>query len=169
MPSTARTLELTAIPEAITRMLIRRPAAEVCEAFVDPAITSRFWFTRGSGRLEPGKRVEWHWEMYGASATVDVKEIEQDRRILIDWGDADATPTTVEWTFDARPDGTTYVTIRNFGFTGSGDEVCAAACDSTQGFTFALAGLKAYLEHGIELNLTADAYPDARVEGWEGA
>ncbi|MBC7990984.1 MAG: polyketide cyclase, partial [Luteimonas sp.] len=28
-------------------MLIRRPVAEVFEAFVDPAITSRFWFTRG--------------------------------------------------------------------------------------------------------------------------
>jgi uncharacterized protein YndB with AHSA1/START domain len=36
-------------------MLIRKPVAEVFEAFVDPAITSKFWFTKGSGRLETGK------------------------------------------------------------------------------------------------------------------
>ena len=41
---------------AKAEMLIRKPVAEVFEAFVDPAITSRFWFTRGSGRLEPGSR-----------------------------------------------------------------------------------------------------------------
>jgi uncharacterized protein YndB with AHSA1/START domain len=38
-------------------MLIRRPVAEVFDAFVDPKITSKFWFTKGSGKLEPGKRV----------------------------------------------------------------------------------------------------------------
>jgi len=36
----------------------------VFEALVDPAITSRFWFSTGTGRLEAGKRVEWKWEMY---------------------------------------------------------------------------------------------------------
>ena len=55
---------------AKAEMLIRKPVAEVFEAFVDPAITSRFWFTRGSGRLEPGKQVAWEWEMYGVSAQV---------------------------------------------------------------------------------------------------
>jgi uncharacterized protein YndB with AHSA1/START domain len=29
----------------------------VFEAFVDPAITSKFWFTKGSGRLETGKQM----------------------------------------------------------------------------------------------------------------
>lgn len=70
-------------PTAKAEMLIRRPVAEVFEAFVDPAITSRFWFTRGSGRLEPGTQVTWDWEMYGVSAQVSVKAVERDRRILI--------------------------------------------------------------------------------------
>ena len=34
-------------------MLIRRPPEDVFEAFADPAITTRFWFTKSSGRLEP--------------------------------------------------------------------------------------------------------------------
>jgi uncharacterized protein YndB with AHSA1/START domain len=33
-------------------MLIRRPVAKVFEAFVESAITSKFWFSRGSGKLE---------------------------------------------------------------------------------------------------------------------
>jgi hypothetical protein len=43
-------------PFGKAEMLIRKPAAEVFEAFVNPAITSRFWFTKSSGRLEPGKQ-----------------------------------------------------------------------------------------------------------------
>jgi uncharacterized protein YndB with AHSA1/START domain len=39
----------------------------VFEAFVNPDITTTFWFTRSSGRLEAGKQVEWDWEMYGIS------------------------------------------------------------------------------------------------------
>lgn len=31
-------------------MLICKPVAEVFEAFVNPAITARFWFTKGSVR-----------------------------------------------------------------------------------------------------------------------
>jgi uncharacterized protein YndB with AHSA1/START domain len=53
--------------------------------FLDPAITSRSWFTRGSGRLEVGKQVRWDWEMYGVGTTIDVKALEPDKRILIEW------------------------------------------------------------------------------------
>src|SRR5262249_40918822 len=88
--------------------LIRKNVAEVFEAFVDPAITSKFWFTRGTGRLEPGKEVEWDWEMYNHSMKVVAKEVEQNRRILVEWT-AYNTVSTVEWTFTARPDGTTFV------------------------------------------------------------
>lgn len=59
-------------PAARTHMLIRRPVATVFEAFVDPAITSRFWFSRGSARLQAGCTVTWHWDMYGVSAEVSV-------------------------------------------------------------------------------------------------
>lgn len=145
-------------PVVKAQMLIRRPVAEVFEAFVDPEITSRFWFTRGSGRLEPGRRVRWDWEMYGVSAEVQVKAVEPDRRILIEWDDP---PCPVEWIFTPREDGTTLVSITNSGFCGSDDEVVAQAIDSMGGFVMVLAGLKALLEHGIVLNLVADCHPDA--------
>jgi uncharacterized protein YndB with AHSA1/START domain len=146
---------MTKDPVARTQMLIRKPVSVVFEAFVDPAVTTRFWFTRGSGRVEPGKKITWHWDVYGVSAEVEVKAVEHDRRILVEW------PTPVEWEFDARGSDTTLVTITASGFTGTDDEMVAQAIDSMGGFSFVLAGCKAYLEHGVCLNLVADHDPDA--------
>ena len=58
------------------QMLIRKPVEEVFEAFVDPEITKNFWFTRGSGRLEVGKKITWHWDMYNVSTTVVAKKFQ---------------------------------------------------------------------------------------------
>jgi uncharacterized protein YndB with AHSA1/START domain len=143
-------------------MLIRRPVADVFEAFVDPAITSRFWFTRGSGRLETGKQIRWDWEMYGVSSQVDVKAIEENRRILIEWS-GHWTPTMVEWIFTPRSENETFVTVTHTGFHGDGDQVVKQAIESTEGFALVLSGLKALLEHNISLNLVSDRHPDAIV------
>ena len=151
-------MKLEAAPVAKAEMLIRKPVAEVFEAFIDPAITSRFWFTKGSDRLEAGKEVRWDWEMYKFSVQVQVKEVEKNKRIVVDWG-AYEEPSRIEWTFTARPDDTTFVSITNSGFTGSGDEIVKKALASTEGFAFVLAGAKAMLEHKIALNLVPDRFP----------
>lgn len=153
-------------PVAKAGMLIRRPIAEVFEAFVDPAVTSRFWFSRGSGRLEPGARLRWEWEMYGVGTDVRVKTLEPDHRILIDWDTAE-NPTEVEWIFEARGD-RTWVEVENRGFPGSDDERVAKALDSAGGFALVLAGAKIWLEHGIEPGFVPDRHPNHYVEGWEG-
>ena len=93
-------LRLRQVPAAKTGMLIRRPAADVFEAFVNPDITTKFWFTRSSGRLE----------------------------------------------------------------AGNGDELVTQVTNSTQGFSLLLAGLRAFLEHGIRLNLVADRFPKGIAE-----
>jgi uncharacterized protein YndB with AHSA1/START domain len=147
-------------PIARAQMLIRKPAAEVFEALVNPAITSRFWFSKSTSRLEVGKRIRWDWEMYGVSTEVEVKAIEPQRRILYDWN-GPAHPTSVEWTFESKGSERTFVTVKNWGFDGDADHQVAQALDSQGGFSFVLAGLKAYLEHGIELRLIEDHDPDA--------
>jgi uncharacterized protein YndB with AHSA1/START domain len=154
-------LQLTQVPTTRTGMLIRKSVAEVFEAFVDPAITAKFWFTKGSGRLEVGKQVRWDWEMYGISVPVTVKAVESNKRLVIEWPGATGV-TTVEWTFSAQKNGTTFVSITEAGFTGSGDELVKQVTDSTQGFTLVLAGLKALLEHDVRLNLVPDRYPPSR-------
>ncbi|MCP1310350.1 SRPBCC family protein [Paenibacillus tyrfis] len=149
-------------PAAKAEMLIRRPVEEVFEAFVEPAVTTRFWFTKSSGRLEAGKSVRWDWEMYGVSTNVHVKEIEENRRILIEWEESYGY-TTVEWIFTRRADTETFVTVTNTGFQGDGDDIVKQAIGSTEGFTIVLCGLKALLEHDIVLNLVSDKAPDAHV------
>jgi len=146
-------------PIAKAEMLIRKPVAEVFEAFVNPAVTSKFWFSKGSGRLEAGKEVRWDWKMYGFSIQVKVKAVETNARILIEWP-GEGGPTTVEWVFKPRPDGTTFVSITNAGFSGDANQVVKQALDSTEGFALVLAGLKALLEHNIKLNLVPDRFPN---------
>ncbi|HEU0277116.1 MAG TPA: SRPBCC family protein [Rhodanobacteraceae bacterium] len=145
-------------PVVRTHVPIRRPAAEVYGAFVDPDVTSKFWFTRGSGKLAYGEKITWYWDMCGASAQVEVLELEQDRRIVIGW------PTPVEWVFSPRGKDATLVTITTSGFTGTADEQVAGAIDSMGGFSLLLAGCKAWLEHGVQLNLVGDHDPDHYVE-----
>jgi uncharacterized protein YndB with AHSA1/START domain len=141
---------------AKTEMLIRKPIDEVFEAFVDPATTTKFWFTKSSGRLQKGADITWTWEMYDHSIQIKVLELEQSKQIVIEWGAYD-DPTTVTWDFQPYEDTYTFVSVTNSGFKG--DKAIANALDSTSGFTMVLAGLKAYLEHGVELNLIRDRYP----------
>jgi len=150
-------LTLRHVPAAMTRMLIRTPAAQVFEAFVDPAITTKFWFTKGSGRLEIGKEVRWDWEMYGFSTLVIAQVIEPNERLVVEWP-TDRGPTTVEWTLTPHPDGT-FVAITHTGFAGDGDEVVKQVAGSVEGFSLVLAALKAFLEHGVRLAVVADRFP----------
>jgi uncharacterized protein YndB with AHSA1/START domain len=155
-------LELTEPPVAKAQMLVRRPPAEVFEAFVNPEITRKFWFTKSTGRLEPGKHLTWTWEMYDISIDVEVRKIEPNKRIVIEWGNY-GEMTTVEWVFEPYENDNTYVTITNSSFKGDGDKVVNDALDSKGGFTWVLAGLKALLEHDVELNAIVDAFPKGLV------
>jgi len=161
-------LQLTKAPVARAAMLIRKPVVQVFEAFVEPAITTKFWFTKSTGKLEAGKHLTWTWEMYDVSVDVVVKEIQANKKIAIEWGNYGEI-TKVEWVFtqygrDATEgDEATYVTITNSGFHGNGDKVVKDALDSTGGFTWVLAGLKALLERGVELNAIRDAFPKGKA------
>ena len=74
-------LQLTQVPVSKTGMLIRRTVANVFEAFINPEFTTKFWFTKSSGRLETGRQIRWEWEMYNASTQVTAKTIEAGKRI----------------------------------------------------------------------------------------
>jgi len=152
-------LKLAKLPIARAGMLVHKPPSEVFEAFVDPTITTKFWFTHSTGRLEPGRHLHWEWEMYGAASNLVVKVLEPGRRIVLEWG-LDDQPTTVEWTFTPYGDSSTFITITNSGFTGSAESVVEQALGSVEGFSLVLANFKAYLEYGINLNLIADRFPD---------
>ena len=97
--------QLTRVPIAKTGMLIRKPIEQVFEAIVNPEITSKFWFGKGSGRLETGKN-----------------GIGNKRVLLIEWPGYSG-PTIVEWAFASRANGTTFVRVLASGWTGEGDKL----------------------------------------------
>ena len=144
------------IPIVETQMLIRKPVHEVFQVFINPEITTQFWFTKSSGHLEKGKTIMWEWEMYNVSAEVEVKEIIPNKLITIEW---DEPSTTLDFEFTEITESSTYVVIKNYGFSQTGNALIDAIKNNTGGFTTVLDGLKAYLEHGIQLNLIADKFP----------
>lgn len=143
-------------PVLEAQMLIRKPVDIVFEAFVDPFVTTNFWFTKSSGRLVAGARIFWEWEMYDVSTNVTVLKVVPQKLIKIEWGDP---ATIVEFHFKVVNENSTYTVIKNYGFTETGEELIQVVMDSTGGFTTVLDGLKAFLEHGIRLNLIADKFP----------
>lgn len=148
------------LPLVKAEMLIRRPVEEVFEAFVNPEVTTKFWFTKSSGRLETGKHVTWDWEMYGVSDHVYVEDLQLNKRILIKSSDS----TKTEWVFDSRTNKETFVTIVNSGFKGNEDDIVNRAVDSMGGYTMVLCALKALLEHNVILNAVFDKAPDAHTK-----
>jgi uncharacterized protein YndB with AHSA1/START domain len=144
---------------AKAEMLIRKPVRNVFEAFTNPEITTQFWFTKSTGRLVQNSQVDWTWEMYGHTIPVYVKSVEQDSRIVIEWGEGNGA-STVEWTFKDWKGTGTFVSIINSDLNGTPDALIEQVRDFTEGFTLVLAGLKALLEHNIRLNLVGDRFPE---------
>jgi uncharacterized protein YndB with AHSA1/START domain len=154
--TTATTAEVPArAPVGQAQFLIHKPATEVFEAIVNPEITTKFWFVRGSGRLEKGTQVRWEFPG-NASAEVAVRELEPNRRLLMDWWGEGTPPTTVEWIVTPVGENETRLGVIHSGFVGDPAVVESQARESTAGFTLVLAGLKAWLEHDLALGLVGD-------------
>jgi uncharacterized protein YndB with AHSA1/START domain len=132
-------------------LLIRKPANEVFECFVDPEKLSKFWLARASRPLEAEQTVSWEFMVPGAQVDTRVVLLEKDRLIAIEWSDG----TFVQWTFEEMEEGTR-VAIENWGFKGSESEVIESALEATQGFTIVLCDLKTLLERNASMNLVRD-------------
>lgn len=159
---------LVAQPAAKASMLIRKPAAEVFEAFIEPDITSQFWYSRGSGRLDTGKPVTWYWDDYNASSEVTAHAIIKDKLIFFTWPGPDGLATIVNITFTARGSKATYVQVEEKGWEPGMKGLINIIVGQTEGWTLVLAGLKAFLEHGIRLNLVPDQNPNVSAAHKEG-
>ncbi|WOO40908.1 SRPBCC domain-containing protein [Rubellicoccus peritrichatus] len=142
--------------EIESQMLIRVAVGRAFEAFINPELTTRFWFTKSSGKLIPGAIVTWYWEMFNLSTKVRVLEIIDNKTLMIEWGEPAAK---VIWEFESRGVDQTLVKIKTYA-EGKGDVLIATAVDLKGGFTMVLAGAKALLEQGVELNLIQDQFPD---------
>jgi hypothetical protein len=148
------TLQLTKPPSVDTGMLIRRSPHDVFEALADPSITTRFWYTNSSGRMEQGAELIWEWrptafrEWSGCGRSSPTVAFASRGR------DMTPHPTTFEFLFVAYENDATYVRITETGFQRG--QPCARVDRRP---TFLLSALKAALEHDIPLKVTMDALP----------
>ncbi|GAE65140.1 SRPBCC family protein [Chryseobacterium indologenes] len=137
------------------QMLIRKPVEDVFEAFINPEVTTNFWFTKSTGKLEEGKTITWEWEMYNVKNVVNVLRIIPNQLIKTQWGEPSVN---VDYEFKKMENGS-LVVIKSSGFRQTGEELLKQINDNTGGFTTVLDGCKAYLEHGINLRLIEDKFP----------
>ncbi len=137
------------------QMLIRKPIDEVFNAFIDPNITTNFWFTKSTGKLEEGELTTWTWEMYSVSVDVQTLRIVSNQRIETLWGNP---ANNVDYEFKEMQNGT-LVMIKSYGYLQEGEDLMRVINDNTGGFTTVLDGCKAWLEHGLNLNLIEDKFP----------
>lgn len=142
---------------AKAQILVRRPRDEVFNAFVDPAVMSKFWLHRKDEGLREGETIGW---FVGDSSDaleieVRVKLVETPSRIEIEWG-VDSRFTDVTWKLHEHGSNWTRLVIEETGFFGSRDEIVSQALDSTSGFNQVVVALKALLEHNAAINVVAD-------------
>lgn len=147
---------------------VGRPVHEVFEAVADPRQLSSYFTTGGAkGRLEEGATVTWDFADYPGAFPVRVIEVVPNERIVLRWEAADGDQmdaagqiavtdagyeTTVTMTFrpvDGDP-GRTLVEIAEEGWRET-EGGLKASYGNCMGWSHMLAGLKAWMEHGINL------------------
>lgn len=142
-------------PEIEVQMLIRKSSNIVFTAFIDPNITTKFWFNHASGRVEQGKSVLWTWTKYNVSSQIHVLKVIENELIQIQWGEE---KTKVDFIFEKTDKNFTYLKIRNSEISLEGQALIDYIVDTTGGFTTVVDAAKAWLEYGIQLNLVNDKF-----------
>lgn len=137
--------------EATVENRILRPVGEVFRALVDPGKMACYFITGASGPMKAGSPVTWEFADVGAHMSVDVIEIEDDRKIVFDWA-ASGEKTRVTIVLTPGDPGTTDLKLTEVGW--SLDRVgVKRAMGQQAGWTFTICCMKAYLQHGINLRL----------------
>lgn len=131
-----------------SKILVRKPAREVFEAFVDPEKIGGFWFTSSSERWAASKTITLYYAEYEAEGDIQVVDIRDNEKIVYEWGEGDEHHR-VTITFDEQTPGNTVVGVVEEGFDENDPELIPKLVDNKEGWIYALTCLKGYLEFGI--------------------
>jgi uncharacterized protein YndB with AHSA1/START domain len=137
-------------PSVKVSLLVRRPTAQVFDAFVNPETITKFWLESTSAPLADGARVDWQFMVPGVTEVTTVTRFDPPNALAFNWSDG----VSVSLTFEAHTPGITRIALEASGFQG--DDVLEQAVNATEGFTIVLCDLKTLLETGESANLVRD-------------
>lgn len=131
---------------------IAKPVAEVFDAVYNPSKLSGYFTTGGaSAPLVEGSTVTWDFADFPGAFPVQVRKVEQNRLIELEWkaGDGDySTRTRLE--FEPLEGGATLVRISE-GTWRETQPGLDASYGNCMGWTQMLCAMKLYVERGINL------------------
>ena len=131
---------------------IARPVAEVFDAVYNPTKLSGYFTTGGAGApLVEGSTVTWDFADFPGAFPVQVRKVERDRLIELEWkaGDGDYT-TRTRLEFEPLEGGATLVRISE-GKWKENQRGLDASYGNCMGWTQMLCAMKLYVERGINL------------------
>jgi uncharacterized protein YndB with AHSA1/START domain len=131
---------------------IARPVAEVFDAVYNPTKLSGYFTTGGaSAPLVEGSTVTWDFADFPGAFPVQVRKVERDRLIELEWkaGDGDYT-TRTRLEFEPLEGGATLVRISE-GKWQENQRGLDASYGNCMGWTQMLCAMKLYVERGINL------------------
>jgi uncharacterized protein YndB with AHSA1/START domain len=141
--------------EIKTALQILKPVKEVFEAIVDPDKMSKYFISKSDGRIEQGKILNWEFPEFEGSWPVSILILEPNKHIAFSWEGASGHQTLTEINLETRDDNSTLVRVGEKSMENN-EEGIKWLLSNTEGWSFFLACLKAYLEYGI--NLRQGAY-----------
>ena len=136
--------------EIKTALQILKPVNEVFDAIIDPDKMSNYFISKSDGRIEQGKVLNWEFPEFEGSWPVTILEVEPDKHISFSWDGASGYQTKAEISLESRENNTTLVRILEKSMENNEDGI-KWLLSNTEGWSFFLACLKAYLEYGINL------------------
>ncbi|WP_447642650.1 MULTISPECIES: SRPBCC domain-containing protein [Chitinophagaceae] len=132
---------------------IQKPVQAVFDAIVNPEEMTQYFISKGSGKMETGKTLQWEFPEFEGAFPVQVKEVSEP--VLISFGWDGNTVTTI--TLAATPENNTVVKITE-GPKDNDEAGRKWLMQNTEGWANFLACLKAWVEYRIHLRVGAFDY-----------
>lgn len=141
---------------AKAKIRIHAPAAQVLSAFTDPEKMSQFWFKRNDSGMVAGQAVTFTLGSGTDAFSFDalVSELDFPSKLVLEW-DGQFSRNQVTWLCTEDGD-STLLSIEEIGFKGDDESVALAVLDSTGGFNQVIVAAKAFIEHGVAINVVND-------------
>jgi uncharacterized protein YndB with AHSA1/START domain len=136
--------------EIKTALQVLKPVNEVFEAIVDPDKMSVYFISKSDGRIEAGKTLNWEFPEFEGSWPVKILKVEENKHIAFSWEGKSGHITRAEINLQERENNSTLVRILEKSMKNDENGI-KWLLSNTEGWSFFLACLKAYLEYGINL------------------